>query len=195
MSKFSKPIFETIQSISAQELATEFQVADSTILRWANGTAKPHPKLQKLIMAKIKNISKTLPKIIDPKAKTVPLIDHQKVADALGAEIIPTPENFSTHNIIQLWKSRAPRISWFAKANQQAPVTQQMPNGTKVRMSQEYKNELKIHNPEHLEEFGGCIGVVGERVHPNTNYPELDVRWQPSNLRYGYFPEQLEIVD
>ena len=32
------------------EMATEFQVADSTIGRWANGAAIPHPKLRQIIL-------------------------------------------------------------------------------------------------------------------------------------------------
>jgi hypothetical protein len=168
--KFSALILETIQSISIQELAAEFQVADSTILRWANGTAKPHPKLQKLIMAKIKDISKTIPKIVD--SKPIPLIDHQTVASALGAKIISPIRNTNVK------------------------VNQQIPKGTKVRMSQQLKNNLLNNgSQEHLKEFGDCIGVVVGLVFPNGEGPELDVRWQPSNLRYGYSPELLEIVD
>lgn len=55
----------------------------------------------------------------------------------------------------------------------------------------------------HVEEFGQCIGVVegltdynnsNEPHDPNKVGPEYDVRWQPSNLRYGYQPEHLELV-
>lgn len=35
------------------EMATEFQVADSTIERWASGTAIPHPKLRQIILSYI----------------------------------------------------------------------------------------------------------------------------------------------
>ena len=36
-----------------RELANEFQVADSTVSRWANGIARPHPRLQKMILTSI----------------------------------------------------------------------------------------------------------------------------------------------
>jgi hypothetical protein len=35
------------------EMATKFEVADSTIERWASGTAVPHPKLQQMILSYI----------------------------------------------------------------------------------------------------------------------------------------------
>lgn len=35
------------------EMATEFQVADSTIGRWASGIAVPHPKLRQIILSYI----------------------------------------------------------------------------------------------------------------------------------------------
>ena len=36
-----------------RELAEEFQVAESTVSRWASGAARPHPRLQSLIVADI----------------------------------------------------------------------------------------------------------------------------------------------
>ena len=45
---------------------------------------------------------------------------------------------------------------------------------------------------DHIEEFGDCIGIVIGPVEPD--WPEVDVRWQPSNLRYAYLPEDLEKV-
>ena len=38
------------------EMATEFQVADSTIERWASGTAIPHPKIRQIILSYIAKI-------------------------------------------------------------------------------------------------------------------------------------------
>ena len=35
------------------EMAKEFQVADSTIERWASGIAVPHPKLRQIILSYI----------------------------------------------------------------------------------------------------------------------------------------------
>jgi hypothetical protein len=56
-------------------------------------------------------------------------------------------------------------------------------------MSQEIK-QLFIANGshEHVEEFGDCVGVVIGPVDYGDGaiYPEVDVRWQPSNLKYAY---------
>lgn len=38
-------------------LATEFQVAESTVLRWANGTANPHLETQEIIKQYIIRLS------------------------------------------------------------------------------------------------------------------------------------------
>lgn len=59
----------------------------------------------------------------------------------------------------------------------------------------------------HEREFGNCEGVVQGLVDYNGGLkpgqpgydsnrvgPEVDVRWKPSNLRYAYHPEDLEIV-
>lgn len=44
----------------------------------------------------------------------------------------------------------------------------------------------------HVKEFGHCIGIVqGPTDYGTQKGPEVDVRWQPSNLRYAYAPEQL----
>ena len=41
----------------ALELATEFQVATSTVKRWASGTARPHPRLAQMIINWVKSKS------------------------------------------------------------------------------------------------------------------------------------------
>lgn len=58
----------------------------------------------------------------------------------------------------------------------------------------------------HVDEFGDCTGIVQGPMDFNNckpadpEYdrsklgPEVDVRWQPSKLRYGYSPEDLELV-
>ena len=44
----------------------------------------------------------------------------------------------------------------------------------------------------HVDEFGDCVGVVQGPTFPNVpDAPEVDVRWEPSQLRYGYLPEDL----
>lgn len=75
--------------------------------------------------------------------------------------------------------------------------------GARVRMSDAYKAEAREHSPAHVAEFGHCIGIVagpvdynapGAASDPAKLGPELDVRWQPSNLRYGYAPEHLVVL-
>lgn len=58
----------------------------------------------------------------------------------------------------------------------------------------------------HVTEFGDCIGVVqgptdfnhceptDPAYDPSKVGPEVDVRWQPTNLRYAYHPEDLELI-
>jgi hypothetical protein len=41
------------------ELAEKFEVAPSTVRRWASGTARPHPDFAKLIIGYLKRKSKT----------------------------------------------------------------------------------------------------------------------------------------
>lgn len=45
---------------------------------------------------------------------------------------------------------------------------------------------------QHVEEFGGCVGIVGGPYFTKVaNAKEVEVRWQPSGLRYGYDPAGL----
>lgn len=73
--------------------------------------------------------------------------------------------------------------------------TKKMKIGTMVRMTPNLKRAMRANGSgEHVDEFGHCIGVVIGPMFPDTDWPEVDVRWQPSNLRYGYHPNELEIV-
>lgn len=90
-----------------------------------------------------------------------------------------------------------------------------MEPGTRVRMSERLKAKLRgkcgvagkhvgPFDPEdgkecwgcstpHVEEFGTCVGIVEGLADFGTQKgPEVDVRWQPSNLRYAYLPEDLD---
>jgi len=80
--------------------------------------------------------------------------------------------------------------------------------GDRVRMSETLKRNFRLNGSgEHIDEFGDCIGfVIGETDYNNVkpgepDYdrrkigPEVDVRWQPSNLRYGYDPKKLVLVE
>lgn len=62
-------------------------------------------------------------------------------------------------------------------------------------MSDGLRQKLKASSREHLEEFGDCIGIVqGPTDYGSQRGPEVDVRWQPSNLRYAYTPDDLIVV-
>lgn len=59
---------------------------------------------------------------------------------------------------------------------------------------------------DHVEEFGESVGVVrgptdynnckpGEKGYDTAKIgPEVDIYWEPDNLRYAYLPSDLEIV-
>ena len=47
---------------------------------------------------------------------------------------------------------------------------------------------------DHIAEFGDCEGVVEDRMFDDPGAPELNVRWRPSGLRYGYHPDHLVVV-
>ena len=66
--------------------------------------------------------------------------------------------------------------------------------GDLVRMTEKIKEQLMNNDSiEHVEEFGNCEGIViGYTDEGHDDY--LDVRWKPSNLRYGYPVDGLEKV-
>ena len=60
--KTDRTVFPTIVqegvkylNISQRELAEDFEVAESTVYRWASGLAVPHPKIQGLVVKWIKS--------------------------------------------------------------------------------------------------------------------------------------------
>lgn len=69
-----------------------------------------------------------------------------------------------------------------------------------------FDGECMSCSAAHLEEFGDCVGVVDGPTDFNNRKPGdpdydpekvgpcVDVRWQPSNLRYMYDPDELELV-
>ena len=61
--------------------------------------------------------------------------------------------------------------------------------GDKVKMSSYIKDMLNNNGCEdHIEEFGECIGIVGDPTFPNNAGPEVDVYWEPGKLKYCYDP-------
>jgi hypothetical protein len=48
----------------------------------------------------------------------------------------------------------------------------------------------------HVEEFGACDGVVVGACQGHEDEPGLvDVRWEPSGLRYAYWIRDLAVID
>lgn len=69
-----------------------------------------------------------------------------------------------------------------------------MKPGDKVRLTEAYKQMLISNDcADHVEEFGDCVGIVEEPI--ENSWPEFNVRWQPSQLRYGYHPDHLEFIE
>ena len=69
--------------------------------------------------------------------------------------------------------------------------------GDIVKMNEEFKTIIMNNSHEHVIEFGECEGVVEDRMFPNLTAkqaPEVNVRWFPSMLRYGYDPSELVLV-
>jgi len=75
--------------------------------------------------------------------------------------------------------------------------------GARVCLSAQGKERLKT-SPAHLKEFGNCEGIVVALLDyhngmkegsPSKLGPEVDVRWWPSGLRYGYAIEDLEVIE
>jgi len=65
-------------------------------------------------------------------------------------------------------------------------------HGDQVKMTTHFKDMLISNDcADHIKEFGECIGTVEGLVDYGTQLgPEVNVRWQPSGLRYGYDPDQ-----
>lgn len=99
-----------------------------------------------------------------------------------------------------------------------------MEKGTRVRLSDSFKalligNCIQAHtgpfldddclacSSRHVAEFGNSTGVVlgltdfnnhkpgTSRFNLENIGPEVDVRWEPENLRYSYLPEHLTVVE
>jgi hypothetical protein len=68
-----------------------------------------------------------------------------------------------------------------------------MKPGTVVKMSEELKLAFIANDcADHVQEFGDCTGTVIGPMQPG--WEEVDVRWHPSELKYGYHPKHLVVV-
>ena len=73
-----------------------------------------------------------------------------------------------------------------------------LPPDTRVRLTQAAQDALVANGcAEHVAEFGGCEGVVEDLVVWSADQigPEVNVRWEPSGLRYAYHPDELAPPD
>jgi len=66
--------------------------------------------------------------------------------------------------------------------------------GDSVRMTEAAKAAWRARgDAKHVDEFGSCVGTIEGPMFPDQpDAPEVDVRWQPIGLRYGYDPSELE---
>ncbi len=69
--------------------------------------------------------------------------------------------------------------------------------GDHVRMTEDHKKRLRANKcAAHVKEFGSCVGIVEGPVDFGLQKgPEVDVRWQPSNMRFAYHPKELDKVE
>lgn len=63
--------------------------------------------------------------------------------------------------------------------------------GVEVRLTAAAKRKV---GAEHAREFGGSIGNVLGYVRYKSTWPEVDVCWQASGLKYCYHPSMLEVI-
>lgn len=69
-----------------------------------------------------------------------------------------------------------------------------MKPGDRVRMTAAVKEGLRRNgSARHVHEFGKCSGVIIDQFEQGTPIA-WNVRWQPSNLRYAYLEEYLELA-
>ncbi len=63
--------------------------------------------------------------------------------------------------------------------------------GDRVRMTDNFKRN-NPNSEDHINEFGSCSGIVVDYSEDNP-YGDIDVRWLPSRLKYGYTIDSLEL--
>lgn len=73
-------------------------------------------------------------------------------------------------------------------------ITEKLPVGTRVRMSVAFKGLLLATGAlTHVKEFGNTVGTV---IGPmELGWPEYDVMWGDTGLKYGYSAENLDVVE
>jgi len=62
--------------------------------------------------------------------------------------------------------------------------------GDRVKMTDNFKRN-NPNSQDHINEFGSCSGIVVGYI--DKSYVDIDVRWIPSELKYGYTIDSLEL--
>lgn len=124
------------------------------------------------------------------------MVDLYQVAPAFVIDICLTPDGWkiveiNCINCSGFYKGDLQKIL-IALENKYSPEI--LPPGTMVRMSDELKQGF-INNDckDHVDEFGDCVGFVEDRMFDDGD--EVNVRWKPSNLRYGYPSDMLVVIN
>lgn len=63
--------------------------------------------------------------------------------------------------------------------------------GDRVKMTDYFKRNSP-NSKDHIDEFGSCSGVIIGYIDIQTS-DDVDVRWMPSGLKYGYTIDSLEL--
>ena len=64
----------------------------------------------------------------------------------------------------------------------------------KVRLSEECKKKMAANSADHVKEFENCIGTIVPKPDNVKDFPEVNVCWEPSNLKYLYLIEDLDFI-
>lgn len=71
-----------------RELAVRFEVAESTVSRWASGIARPHPRIQALVVAHLKKRATGARVSVPPTNRQPVGATVQDAGEVQGAEIL-----------------------------------------------------------------------------------------------------------
>lgn len=87
---FAKIIADSlgILGMYQRELATEFEVSESTISRWASGISCPHPKIQALVLSSLK---KRVARIAKSPVKSQEILPP--AAQVSDSSVVSTPSH------------------------------------------------------------------------------------------------------
>ena len=64
----------------------------------------------------------------------------------------------------------------------------------KVKLNEDYKKRMAATSAEHIKEFENCIGTIVPKQDNVKDWPEVNVCWEPDNLKYLYKIEDLDFI-